>query len=74
MLLSVKLTDFQLNRKNNVMSKTIVFQGDSITDCGRSRMSVASNTGLGSGYVYMTADEGVSDKTKMFFCLQKNAE
>ena len=37
------------------MSKTIVFQGDSITDCGRSRQSVAANTGLGGGYAYMTA-------------------
>ena len=34
MLLSVKLTDFQLNRKNNVMSKTIVFQGDSMVVSG----------------------------------------
>ena len=32
------------------MSKVILFQGDSITDCGRSRENIAS-TGL--GYVHM---------------------
>lgn len=36
------------------MSKTIVFQGDSITDTGRSRQILDANLGLGSGYAYMT--------------------
>ena len=36
------------------MGKTIVFQGDSITDTGRCRQTREANTGLGSGYAYMT--------------------
>ena len=34
---------------------TILFQGDSITDCGRSREANACNTGLGGGYVTFIA-------------------
>ncbi|MFA7229774.1 MAG: SGNH/GDSL hydrolase family protein [Victivallaceae bacterium] len=34
---------------------TILFQGDSITDCGRSREGSAPNSSLGGGYVQMTA-------------------
>ncbi|MBQ9787137.1 MAG: SGNH/GDSL hydrolase family protein [Lentisphaeria bacterium] len=38
------------------MAKTILFQGDSITDTGRSRdPEIAPNTGLGIGYALMTA-------------------
>lgn len=38
-------------------SATIVFQGDSITDCGRNREETAPNAGLGSGYVSLLASE-----------------
>ena len=34
-----------------VASQTILFQGDSITDCGRAREEVDPNSGLGGGYV-----------------------
>lgn len=34
---------------------TILFQGDSITDCGRSREPAGANQGLGNGYVCLTA-------------------
>ena len=34
---------------------TVLFQGDSITDCGRARDTNAANTGLGGGYVTMIA-------------------
>ena len=34
------------------MKKTILFQGDSITDCGRNREHPGS---LGAGYAFMTA-------------------
>ena len=37
--------------------KTILFQGDSITDAGRSRREQAVNSGLGTGYVTMIAGE-----------------
>jgi acyl-CoA thioesterase I len=36
-------------------SKVIVFQGDSITDCGRSREEKRANFGLGSGYAMLAA-------------------
>jgi lysophospholipase L1-like esterase len=35
----------------------IVFQGDSITDCGRARPPADANTGLGSGYASRIADK-----------------
>ncbi len=35
--------------------KVILFQGDSITDCGRARDVNAPNTGLGNGYVFLAA-------------------
>lgn len=35
--------------------KTILFQGDSITDAGRNRTSTVANSGLGTGYVTMLA-------------------
>ncbi len=39
------------------MTKRILFQGDSITDCGRSREEVPAinSNALGAGYAYMTA-------------------
>ena len=37
--------------------KTILFQGDSLTDCGRARTNPDVNTGLGDGYVTMVAGE-----------------
>jgi lysophospholipase L1-like esterase len=37
--------------------QTVLFQGDSITDCGRSRDEQGANAGLGVGYAMMTAAE-----------------
>ena len=37
------------------MGKVILFQGDSITDAGRSREEVPANTGLGLGYPYLVS-------------------
>ena len=37
------------------MAKTILFQGDSITDCGRSREPKNANEALGAGYVSLVA-------------------
>lgn len=39
------------------MIKKILFQGDSVTDVGRSRDTKAANTALGSGYVARIASE-----------------
>lgn len=36
-------------------NQVILFQGDSITDCGRSREANVPNAGLGGGYPFMTA-------------------
>lgn len=36
-------------------NQVVLFQGDSITDCGRSRDTSAPNAGLGSGYVLLAA-------------------
>ncbi len=36
-------------------NQVILFQGDSITDCGRSRDANVPNAGLGGGYPFMTA-------------------
>lgn len=36
---------------------TILFQGDSITDCGRVRANAEPNNGLGQGYVFMVSGE-----------------
>jgi acyl-CoA thioesterase I len=38
----------------NMKNMTILFQGDSITDCGRDREQAEPNLGLGSGYVTLT--------------------
>jgi len=43
-------------------SSVILFQGDSITDCGRSRDNVPANVGLGSGYALMTAAALLADR------------
>ncbi len=37
--------------------KTIVFQGDSITDCGRNREFLSANSGLGEGYPLLISAE-----------------
>ena len=37
------------------MGKVILFQGDSITDAGRSREEVLANVGLGVGYPYLVS-------------------
>jgi acyl-CoA thioesterase I len=36
-------------------NQVILFQGDSITDCGRAREAVQPNTGLGAGYPLLAA-------------------
>ncbi|MBN2642285.1 MAG: SGNH/GDSL hydrolase family protein [Victivallales bacterium] len=41
----------------NDLGKRILFQGDSITDCGRSRDCADANTALGPGYVNFIAGE-----------------
>jgi len=38
-------------------NQVILFQGDSITDCGRARDAVQPNTGLGSGYPLLAASK-----------------
>ncbi len=42
------------------MSKKILFQGDSVTDCGRSREDVF-NAGLGSGYPFLIGARILAD-------------
>lgn len=37
--------------------KTILFQGDSLTDAGRNRTNPSANTGLGNGFVTMIAGQ-----------------
>jgi lysophospholipase L1-like esterase len=44
-------------------NQIILFQGDSITDCGRSREATGPNTGLGSGYVFLSASNLLCAKT-----------
>ena len=52
------------------MSKKILFQGDSITDCGRARLDIAdpaySRTGLGPGYPYLIATRLLCDRGNDF--------
>ena len=43
------IVTFLLRYETGGMSKTIVFQGDSITDTGRCRKTREANAGLGSG-------------------------
>lgn len=47
-----------------MQEQVIVFQGDSITDCGRSREPAVFNNGLGSGYVALIAAELLYKKTE----------
>ena len=50
-----------MKKKIVVREKNLVlFQGDSITDCGRSRDVVPVNTGLGNGYALMIAAQLLS--------------
>ncbi len=44
-------------RKNDV----ILFQGDSITDCGRNREAIQPNKGLGTGYAALAASRILAD-------------
>ena len=46
------------------MPKRILFQGDSITDCGRSRENPAPNEGLGTGYPHLIAAQLCADSTE----------
>ncbi len=52
------------------MTKTILFQGDSITDCGRARLEITdpgySRTGLGPGYPYLIAARLLCDRGRDF--------
>lgn len=48
--------------------KTILFQGDSITDCGRNRESKSS---LGAGYAFMTAGKIAMDYPGRYQCINK---
>ncbi len=50
------------------MAKALLFQGDSLCDCGRDREQTAPNTGLGNGYVAMIARRLVCDdpRTKVY--------
>lgn len=43
-------------------NSTILFQGDSITDCGRDRNATGANTGLGQGYALMAAAALLADR------------
>jgi lysophospholipase L1-like esterase len=42
--------------------ETVLFQGDSITDCGRARDVAAPNAGLGGGYVMMAASTLLAER------------
>ena len=52
------------------MSRTILFQGDSITDCGRARIEITDpaylRSGLGSGYPYLIAARLLCDRGRDF--------
>ena len=50
------------------MSKTILFQGDSITDCGRNR---ENDLDLGRGYAFLTAAELGCDKPEQYRFLNR---
>ncbi len=45
------------------MPKRILFQGDSITDCGRKREDPVANDGLGVGYPHLIAAQLCADST-----------
>ena len=46
------------------MAARILFQGDSITDCGRSRDNPAPNEELGTGYPHLIAAQLCADSTR----------
>lgn len=52
------------------MSRTILFQGDSITDCGRARIEITDpaylRSGLGPGYPYLIAARLLCDRGRDF--------
>lgn len=48
-------------KKNDV----VLFQGDSITDCGRNREERLPNKGLGTGYAALTASKALADFPKL---------
>lgn len=48
-------------RKEGVLKMKILFQGDSVTDCGRDRKVELPNKGLGDGYVNMIAGHLLCD-------------
>ncbi len=52
------------------MSRTILFQGDSITDCGRARIEITDpaylRSGLGPGYPYLIATRLLCDRGRDF--------
>jgi lysophospholipase L1-like esterase len=45
-------------------NQVILFQGDSITDCGRGRDKIEPNSGLGSGYPCLIAAKLLCDKAE----------
>lgn len=50
----------------------ILFQGDSITDCGRSREADAINQGLGAGYAHAVASRLLADHPEQHYqCLNR---
>ena len=50
------------------MSKIVLFQGDSITDCGRNR---ETNNHMGHGYATMTAGALMADNPGAYKCLNR---
>ncbi len=51
---------FKRQQNMNFANKTIVFQGDSITDCGRARTQ-DPNVNLGNGYVFFNSARILAD-------------
>ncbi len=52
--------------------KVILFQGDSVTDCGRSRETAEPNRDLGSGYAAMAASRLLADHfTEEYSCFNR---
>ncbi|MHB9139828.1 MAG: SGNH/GDSL hydrolase family protein [Victivallaceae bacterium] len=45
-------------------NQVILFQGDSITDCGRGRDKIEANNGLGTGYPYLVAAKLLCDRAE----------
>ena len=51
---------FSPNNKEEITMR-VLFQGDSITDCGRHREAVEPNVGLGSGYAMLAGGRLLAD-------------